>query len=94
MKMSSQLLETSDPAVANTLRNVQSEVKRSWDEITSQTQDEGNKLQFALEKATRLRDGSVFMITWLTEVKEELTMFEIVSVVFEKVEGQKNKYKV
>ncbi len=94
MKMSSELLETSDPAVANTLRNMQNEVKRSWDEITSKTEDEGKKLEFALEKATKLYDGSVYMVTWLTEIKEELVIFEIISVVFEKVEEQKNKYKV
>ena len=94
MKTSSELLETSDPAIANTLRNMQSEVKRSWEEITSKTEDEGKKLEFALEKATKLHDGSVEMVTWVTEIKEELVIFEIISVVFEKVEIQKNKYKV
>lgn len=94
MKTSSELLETSDPAVANTLRNMQSEVKRSWEEITSKTEDEGKKLEFALEKATKLHDGSTGMITWLIEIKEELVIFEVISVVFVKVEEQKNKYKV
>ena len=94
MKTSSELLETSDPGIANTLRNMQSEVKRSWEEITSKTEDEGKKLDFALQKATKLNDGSVEMVTWITEIKEELVIFEVISVVFEKVEEQKNKYKV
>lgn len=94
MKTSSELLETSDPSVANTLRNMQSEVKRSWEEITSKTAEEGKKLEFALEKATKLHDGSTEMVTWLTEIEKELVIFEIISVVFVKVEEQKNKYKV
>lgn len=94
MKTSSDLLETSDPSVANTLRNMQNEVKRSWEEITSKTAEEGKKLDFALEKATKLHDGSTEMVTWLTEIEEELVIFETISVVFVKVEEQKNKYKV
>lgn len=94
MKTCGELLETSDPTVANTLRNVQSEVKRSWEEITMKTEDEGKKLQFASEKAAKLYNGSEDMIVWLKEVTEELVIFETVSVVFEKVEEQKNKHKV
>ena len=94
MKTSSKLLETSDPTVANTLRNMQNEVKRSWEEITSRAQEERKKLDFALEKATKLHDGSTYMVTWLTEIKEELVIFETISVVFVKVEEQKDKYKV
>ena len=94
IKTSSELLETSDPAVANTLRNMQSEVKRCWEEITTKTEEKGKKLQFALGKAMKLHEGSQHMIVWLTEIKEELVIFEIVSVVFEKVNEQRNKYKV
>lgn len=94
VKTSSELLETSDPAVANTLRNMQSEVKRSWEEITTKTDEKGKKLQFAFEKATKLHEGSQDFIFWLTETKEELVIFETVSVVFERVDEQRNKYKV
>lgn len=94
MTTSSELLLTSDPAVADTLRNMQNEVKRTWDEITSKTEEEQKKLERALEMATGLRGGCDDMITWFTEIKVELLSLEFISVVFDKVDEQKNKFMV
>ena len=91
---SSGLLQSSDSAVANTLRNVQTEVKRAWEEITAKTAEEGKKLEQALEKATRLHGRSSAMFVWFDEITEETVIFETISVVFEKVEEQRNKFKV
>ena len=88
------MIANSDPSTAASLQRQLDELKEAWEQVTSKSEEEGQKLEDALKNAEKLERQLTDMDHWLTQVHDQIASFDNVSSILDILEKQRQEYKV
>ena len=88
------MIANSDPTTAASLQRQLDELKEAWEQVTTKSEEEGQKLEDALKNAEELERQLTNMDHWLTQVHDQIASFDNVSSILNILEKQRQEYKV
>ena len=88
------MISNSDPTTAASLQRQLDELKEAWEQVSTKSEEEGQKLEDALKNAEELERQLTDTDSWLTQVHDQIVSFDHVSSILDILEKQRREYKV
>lgn len=88
------MISNSDPTTAASLQRQLDELKEAWEQVSTKSEEEGQKLEDALKNAEELERQLADTDSWLTQVHDQIVSFDHVSSILDILEKQRREYKV